>query len=54
MKPLEGAGRVFYWAIIFLALLFAVGFVIALFLREDKPLSAGAVGPGKASAEAGA
>ena len=54
MKPLEGAGRVFYWAIIFLALLFAVGFVIALFLREDKPLSAGAFGPGKASAEAGA
>jgi MFS family permease len=50
MKPLTGAGRQFYWAMILLALLFAVGFVIALFLRENPGLMPGRILSDKAKA----
>ncbi|MHB8896150.1 MAG: MFS transporter [Candidatus Geothermincolia bacterium] len=38
LKPLTGGGRVFYWSMIFLVILFGVALIIALFLKENKDL----------------
>jgi nitrate/nitrite transporter NarK len=38
MKPLTGGGRVFYWSMIFLVILFGVALLVSLFLKENKDL----------------